>query len=156
MAIPLELLKRRLRNELKMLEGIQGAEFEYSDEPGMNFPYTIDVRLTGVRGLDRMKDGKIVEKSDHRFRIVVFRDYPVLKPGIIWQSGIFHPNISTPENGGIVCTKLLQEWKTERTLNSLIAGIAHLVENPNRKEPLGFESCESAVRYLTEIEKNVN
>jgi ubiquitin-protein ligase len=156
MAIPLELLKRRVRNELKILEGMDSVEFECMDGPAMDFPYSIDIHLTGVKGMDRERDGRVVERSEHRFRIVVYRDYPVLKPGIIWQSGIFHPNISAPESGGIVCTKLLQEWRAERTLSSLITAIAHLIEHPNRREPLGFESCESAVRYLAELDKNEN
>lgn len=114
-----------------------------------NFPLELTADLTGVRALAR-EGGKVIETETNRFIVEVRRDYPFMKPGIRWLTDIFHPNISTPKEGGVVCIRLLQEWRADRTLLSLVEGIANLVENPNLEEPLNFDSCIEACNYLRE------
>lgn len=113
----------------------------------IDFPVELTAELKGISALTR--NGDRVEVSEtNRFAIEVRRDYPFMKPGIRWLTNIYHPNIAPPAEGGVVCTRLLQEWRADRTLLSLVEGIANLVENPNLDEPLNFDSCMEACNYL--------
>lgn len=112
------------------------------------FPLSVAVRLEGVPALV-MDKGALKQTDDNRFLITLRRDYPFTKPVVTWLTDIFHPNISPPSDGGVVCTRLLQEWRAERSLLSLVEGIASLVEHPNKDEPLSFDSCLSAAEYFS-------
>jgi len=44
--------------------------------------------------------GKIEVRNDHRVTVNLVASYPRMMPGLVWQTPIFHPNIST---NGVVC-----------------------------------------------------
>ncbi len=113
----------------------------------MLFPLEIRVELCDAVALAKV-DGRISKTNENRFGIFVRREYPFAKPGLRWATDIFHPNISSPVDGGVICTRLIEEWKAERTLLSLVEGIYNLVENPNIDEPLSFDSCMEARDYI--------
>lgn len=156
MPLPIELLYRRLEREIGLLAA--SSDFSVAPltlQPGrMSFPVKLEVRLNGILGLKRF-NGEVVETRDNRFSVVLRRDYPFMKPVVRWRSDIFHPNISCPAEGGVVCMRLLQEWRADRTLLSLAEGLAALVEHPNLNEPLNFESCMKACEHLkgAEVQK---
>lgn len=107
------------------------------------FPLEFKAVLVGIESF-RTMDGTVLSSSENSFMLTIRRDYPFMKPGIRWLTDIFHPNIAPPSDGGVVCTRLLQEWRADRTLLSLVEGIANLVEHPNTAEPLHFDSCMKA------------
>lgn len=53
-----------------------------------------------------------------------------------------------PEEGGYVCTKLLEEWKFKSNLVTFIKGIETLLANPNPKNPFGTDTCTRAAEYF--------
>jgi len=80
--------------------------------------------------------------------ILISEDYPLERPIVKWQTPIFHPNIMPPEDGGYVCTKLLENWDFGSTLSVFIKGIESLLANPNPKNPFGCDSCTRAAAYF--------
>ncbi len=152
--LPVQLLHMRVQRELEACRNIPGVTIEGTVDYGKTeFPICLDVYVTGATGM-MIIDGKAREIDSHRFAVEIGRDYPYQKPGVFWQTPIFHPNICPPEDGGMVCTKLLNEWRGERTLYSLINAVLYLVEHPNGREPLGADACMNAARYLLERSGN--
>lgn len=121
---------------------------EVPDAPA-SFPMEFRVRLRGVTG-KKLSGGKLVDTADNMFKLGIRRDYPFSKPLLVWQTDISHPNISHPSEGGVVCMRLLQEWRAERTLLSIVEGVAELLEHPNAAEPLNFPSCIAAVEHAAQ------
>ena len=154
MPLPLELLRRRISRELAVCRKITGVTVDGVAADGkMEFPICLDVGVNGASGLT-LVDGAVKECELHRFSLEIGRDYPYQKPSLFWQTPIFHPNICPPEAGGMVCTRLLNEWKAERTISSLICAVMYLIEHPNCREPLGSDACMNAATYLLERAAN--
>ena len=143
--LPLELLYRRLNTEFDLLAKYSKAVIQKPElrVNRMVFPLESRVELDGIVSF-LTRDGAILSSPENSFMLTIRRDYPFMKPGIRWLTDIFHPNIAPPSDGGVVCTRLLQEWRADRTLLSLVEGIANLVEHPNMAEPLHFDSCMRA------------
>lgn len=53
-----------------------------------------------------------------------------------------------PEDGGYVCTKLLENWGFNSTLLSFIRGVEWLLINPNPANPFGNDTCTRAAAYF--------
>jgi ubiquitin-protein ligase len=68
---------------------------------------------------------------------------------------IFHPNIMMPEDGGYVCTKLLEDWSFNSTMISFIKGVESLVTTPNPSSPFGTDSCTAAAEYFNSGERRL-
>ncbi|MCQ5375540.1 MAG: hypothetical protein NO474_02960 [Methanomassiliicoccales archaeon] len=147
MSLPLDILISRLRNELAICSRYLRHPIDLSDENLRSFPIDIEIELKGVPGFV-YENGRIEKRYEHRFSILIGRDYPFEKPLVIWRTPIFHPNIMMPEDGGHLCTKLLDEWGFNSTLLSFIKGIEALLLAPNPSSPFGTESCTSAASYF--------
>jgi ubiquitin-conjugating enzyme E2 C len=80
--------------------------------------------------------------------MIITEDYPYEKPIIKWQTEIFHPNIMLPDDGGYVCTRLLDDWSFSSNLLSFIKGVESLLVNPNPGNPYGSDSCTRAAEYF--------
>jgi ubiquitin-protein ligase len=87
--------------------------------------------------------------------MVIGKDYPFEKPTVIWLTPIFHPNIMMPEDGGHLCTKLLEDWSFNSTMISFIKGVESLVMSPNPSSPFGTDSCTAAAEYFNNGEKRL-
>ena len=81
-------------------------------------------------------------------------EYPYEKPIVRWRTPLFHPNIMLPEDGGHVCTKLLDDWGFSSNLLSFIQGLESLLMNPNPNSPWGSKSCLAAAEHFNENEYN--
>jgi hypothetical protein len=108
-----------------------------------DFPVTLKVVMRGVPGPD-LVEGKVVHRTEHAMVIEISEDYPYQKPLVIWGTPIFHPNIMVPQDGGFVCTKLLDEWGFDSNLLLFIKGVEALLSNPNPTSPYGTDSCTKA------------
>jgi len=154
MPLPLQLLRQRINRELAACQKISGVTVDREAADGkIEFPICFDISINGASGLT-LVGGTVKECELHRFSLEIGRDYPYQKPSLFWQTPIFHPNICPPEAGGMVCTRLLNEWKAERTISSLIYAVMYLIEHPNFMEPLGSDACMNAARYLLERAPN--
>lgn len=147
MALPADILATRLRNELSACGSYIKVMPDLSVPSRIKFPVEVDVELTKVPG-PVCEAGKVGSTYDHRFRIVIGKDYPFEKPVVRWLSPIFHPNIMMPEDGGHLCTKLLEDWSFNSTIVSFIKGVESLVMNPNPASPFGTDSCTAAAEYF--------
>jgi ubiquitin-conjugating enzyme E2 C len=147
--LPLDLLQKRLRTELRLCrEHLAKYSFEVSDETFSVFPVSIRVTMRGVPG-PIIKDSRVTSNSTHRFTMKITDEYPYHKPIVIWETPIFHPNIMTPEDGGFVCTKLLDEWSFNANLLFFIQGLETLLSNPNSDNAYISDSCVKAAKYFS-------
>ena len=147
MPLPLDLLRIRLRNEIEMCQRELRHHIAISDPALSSFPVMINVTFLRVPGPD-WEQGKVVHRFVHRMAVIVSEDYPMEKPIVKWQTPIFHPNIMAPDDGGYVCTKLLENWDFSSNLVTFIKGIESLLVNPNPKNPFGNDMCTRAAAYF--------
>ncbi len=147
MGLPKAVLLRRIDRELRDCREFLGSEFEF-DPDKAEFPIRIDMHMSNV--LAHSAPGQIV--TEHDFFIVLTEDYGFKKPEVRWKSRIFHPNIMDPEDGGYVCTKMLNEWEFNTRLPAFLKSLCFLVSNPNPMSPFGTESCMAAAKYFADYD----
>lgn len=147
MPLPLDVLRIRIRNEIEMCQRELRHHISVSDLALSSFPIMVKVTFMRVPGPD-WEEGKVVHRFVHRMAIVIGEDYPVERPIVKWQTPIFHPNIMPPEDGGYVCTKLLENWDFGSNLVMFIKGIESLLVNPNPSNPFGNDICTRAAAYF--------
>ena len=147
MALPFDILRTRLNNEIATCQRYLKHHIEMGKLSPSSFPVEIRVSLEDIPAMQLTENGP-VRKDGHTFSIIVNEEYPFEKPLVIWRTPIFHPNIMTPEDGGHVCIKLLDEWNFNSTMLSFIKGIETMLMNPNPLSPFGTESCTSAAEYF--------
>ncbi len=147
MPLPLDVLRLRIKNEVEMCQRELRHHISVSDPTLSSFPISVSVTLLRVPGPD-WEEGKVVNRFVHRLAIIISQDYPAEKPIVKWQTPIFHPNIMSPEDGGYVCTKLLENWDFSSNLMTFIKGVESLLTTPNPRNPFGNESCTRAAAYF--------
>jgi ubiquitin-protein ligase len=143
MSLPIDVLRVRVRNEIQMCQRELKHHVSVSDPTLASFPVMVNVTLLRVPGPD-WEEHRFV----HRMAVIITEDYPVEKPIVKWLTPIFHPNIMAPEDGGYVCTKLLEKWDFGSNLAMFIRGIESLLVNPNPKNPFGNDTCTRAAAYF--------
>lgn len=154
MGLPHEVLVKRLTNELQRCSGYIGSNISFRTDE-VSFPVEITVFMTNVPAYAKA-GGEIVQKKDHRYKMIINSEYPFEKPRARWETPIFHPNIMPPEDGGYVCIKLLDKWSFGSTLLSFMRAVEYLVGNPNAANPFGSDVCMSASRFYTDNEAKIN
>jgi ubiquitin-conjugating enzyme E2 C len=147
MALPRDILRKRLKNEIEYCKERLAHNVLPRDAELSAFPTYIDVEMYGVPTL-AMADGSVVSIYNHKLVIEITEEYPYQKPIVKWQTPIFHPNIMSPEDGGYVCTKLLQDWHFSSDLCSFILSLEVLLTHPNPKSPHGTRTCTMAAEYF--------
>jgi ubiquitin-conjugating enzyme E2 C len=148
--LPADLLQKRLRTELDLCrKELARYTFDVSDPTFCSFPVTIRVTMRGVPG-PVMKEGRVTSSSTHKFTMKITDEYPYHKPIVIWETDLFHPNIMTPEDGGFVCTKLLDEWSFNANLLQFIQGLETLLSNPNSDNAYISDSCVKAAKHFSD------
>jgi ubiquitin-protein ligase len=147
MTLPDEILRTRLTNEISTCKRNLKVRLEVSDEDVVSFPLLLTVTLQQVPG-PVLENDRVVYRYDHRFQVVIGRNYPFEKPLVIWQTPIFHPNIMMPEDGGHLCIRLLSEWGFNSTLLTFIKGVESLLVAPNGTSPFGTDSCTKAAFFI--------
>ena len=143
MGLPMNVLRSRLINELAMCRNNLGHIIECSDEDFQSLPVTLDIEMRQVPG-PAIVGGDVIDRREHRLKIVITEDYPYEKPIVRWETPIFHPNIMLPRDGGYVCTKLLDTWNFSSNLLAFIKGVESLLANPNPMSPYKTDSCMMA------------
>jgi hypothetical protein len=147
MPLPREVLRDRVRNEILMCQRQLHHIVEISDPELKEFPVEVSVTLTKTPG-PIMLDGRITHLFNHRLRMMITDEYPYEKPIVKWQTEIFHPNIMLPDDGGYVCTRLLDDWSFSSNLLTFIKGLETLLTTPNPGNPYGSDSCTKAAEYF--------
>lgn len=94
------------------------------------------------------KNGGVEAIFTHKVKIAITRHYPFQTPIVRWQSPIFHPNIMSPEDGGFVCTKLVDKWSFNSDLFTFLKGLEILLANPNPDDPYDNDTCTRAAEYF--------
>lgn len=159
-SLPKDVLLKRVKHEirsvlnnpkLKVYILREGNNWEPLDRDAIesieDIPIWLFIRMNGVPGPVNTEKG-VGHRYKQEFMIKITRNYPFEKPVVRWQSEIFHPNIMPPEEGGMVCTKLLDNWGFRSTLAEFIKGIEALLIHPNPSNPYGTESCTLAAEYF--------
>jgi ubiquitin-protein ligase len=147
--LPLEILRKRVKNEIRQCREQTPHDVEIVGDPG-KFPLMIKITMHNIPGPD-LVHGVVRDRTEHIFVMEISEDYPYQKPLVIWATPIFHPNIMIPDDGGFVCTKLLDEWSFGSNLTVFVKGVEALVSNPNPGNPYGTDSCTRAAEYFNKI-----
>ena len=158
---PKDVLLQRLKHEMKdLVENVKhdvfisvgGGKWIHIDMEAIeglsDLPIWLYVRMKDIPGPVQIKGGGVRHRYNHELMIKITARYPFEKPVVRWQSKIFHPNIMPPEEGGLVCTKLLDNWGFRSTLVEFITGLELLLIHPNPKNPYGTETCTLAAQYF--------
>jgi ubiquitin-protein ligase len=146
-SLPRDLLRHRLGKELQMCRDQLEHEIDVADPELLNFPVTVAVIFKNIPA-PVLINGTLGKQFIHRFIILISEQYPYEKPKVQWRTPIFHPNIMMPEDGGYVCTKLLDSWTIQSNLVSFIIGIETLMVNPNPVSPWDTNSCTLSAEYF--------
>ncbi len=149
--LPIDILKRRVKQELSLCERKLDHQIEIKDEDIMDFPVMVRITMNHTPG-PTLRNKKVTHRYSHQFVMKITDEYPYEKPIVRWRTPIFHPNIMLPDDGGHVCTKLLDTWNFQSNLLAFIRGIESLLTNPNPYSPWGSESCMAAAKYFSENE----
>jgi ubiquitin-protein ligase len=149
--LPLDLLRRRVKQELTMCERKLNHQIEIKDNDIADFPVMVRVSMSQTPG-PTLRDKKVTHRYSHQFVMKITEEYPYEKPIVRWRTPIFHPNIMLPDDGGHVCTKLLDTWGFNSNLLAFIRGIESLLTNPNPFSPWGSKSCMAAATYFADNE----
>lgn len=147
MPLPAEVLRSRLKNEIESCHRALPHHLEVSDPSLKSFPVIVNVSLLRTPG-PVWTDGRVMTRHIHRLQVIITEDYPYEKPIVKWQTPVFHPNIMDPQDGGYVCTKLLEKWDFKSNIAAFIRGIEILLTNPNPDNPFGSDSCTRAADYF--------
>jgi len=147
LALPKDILITRIKNELLECKKHMKHRITLSDPELQKFPIEIMVTLVETPG-PIMEEGKIKTLYTHNFKIIVTEEYPFQTPIVRWKTKIFHPNIMLPEDGGYVCTRLLDDWSFGSNLFTFIEGIESLIGSPNPGNPYESDSCTRAAEYF--------
>lgn len=147
MPLPPEVLRSRLKNEIEACHRQLSHHLEVSDPYLKSFPVTVTVSMLRIPG-PVWEDGRVKTRFIHRLQIIITEDYPYERPIVKWQTPIFHPNIMEAEDGGYVCTKLLEKWDFRSNLAAFIEGIEVLLAQPNSESPFGSDSCTRAAAHF--------
>lgn len=143
MSYPKEIVLRRLINELEECSDFMDGDIDIDPER-TELPLTIGMKITDT--LAYATRDKIV--YEHEFNITITKDYGQRKPEVTWVSEIFHPNIMSPKDGGLVCLKMLDQWTYGTRLSSFLNGIITLLSEPNVASPFGTDSCKEAAEFF--------
>lgn len=152
MPLPRDVLIARLKNELSICQRCLRHPIVVEEEAFDDFPLEIELSLLQIPAYELLNN-KIGKRSFHRISISISDEYPFQKPQVTWMTPIFHPNIMTPEDGGFLCNKLLEDWSFNSTLLMFVKGIEYLLMNPNPASPFGTESCTLAAEYFNRAGK---
>jgi ubiquitin-conjugating enzyme E2 C len=149
--LPLDILRRRVKQELAMCNRKLEHQIEIKDEDITDFPVLVRINMQHTPG-PTLRNKKMTHRYSHTFVMKITDEYPYEKPIVRWRTPIFHPNIMLPEDGGHVCTKLLDDWGFNSNLLAFIRGLESLLTNPNPASPWGSKSCMAAAQYFVDNE----
>jgi ubiquitin-conjugating enzyme E2 D/E len=106
----------------------------------------------GPRGNDMYTwDAMIVGPTDSPYQGGMFRleihfpsDYPFKPPKVIFQTKIYHPNVSS--NGNICLDILKDSWSPALTIGKVLLSICSLLTDANPKDPLMPDIADQYIR----------
>lgn len=147
MGLPKDILRSRVKNEVMLCQKGFRHAISVSDPSLRSFPVEIIVTLVKTPG-PIWSNGGVKHRYTHKLTILITEEYPFEKPIVKWRSDVFHPNIMLPDDGGYVCTKLLDDWDFNSTLVTFVKGLETLLTNPNPANPFGSDSCTRAAEHF--------
>lgn len=147
MALPKNILRKRLKNEVELCKCHFDHEFVVEDPEFSKFPTTVFVTLKNIPG-PVIKGNNIGHSFEHKLRIEISEEYPYHKPTARFLTEVFHPNIVPAKRGGWVCIKLLDNWDFSSNLVTFLKGIEALLSNPNPKSPYQDAQTIKAAFYF--------
>jgi ubiquitin-protein ligase len=105
--------------------------------------YRIEYRVKGLA----VKNGEVVEKTDHLVEVYLTLSYPRQSPQCRMLTPVFHPNIAPHA----IC--IGDHWSAGESLATLIARIGELItfQSYNTKSPLNGEAARWADEHMDRL-----
>ncbi len=102
-------------------------------------------------GIESIVDDRWVVRTEHVVLVFLGPDYPRLQPDILWQTPIFHPNIST--NGTVCLGPLRWHWTPSLALADLCRMLWDMIRYANFdvKSPLNPQAAAWAASQRPEV-----
>ncbi len=143
----MSLRLKRLAIEARLLQEQFGAHPRVRVMPAGGDPpdrYVVEYRISG---LERLPDGTLVVRGEHRMEIVLPAEYPRQPAACRMLTPVFHPNIDV----FTVCTSDFHA--AQETLSDLIVRVGQMIafQKHNVKSPLNAEAaiwCEENLARL--------
>jgi ubiquitin-conjugating enzyme E2 C len=147
MPLPKDILVTHIKNEITECKRSLKHHIDVSDPTLATLSVKLGITIVDIPG-PILRGETIKHKYTHKLSIIITDNYPYQIPIVRWRSEIFHPNIMTPEDDSLVCTKLLDDWNFRSTLFTFITGIKCLLSDPNPDSPFENDSCTRAAEYF--------
>ena len=118
-------LKADYRSVCQLRDDSKILSFECSGTP----PQKYELHFQGAGFYRNETSGNIEVCNSHRVTVNLVASYPRMMPGLVWQTPIFHPNIST---NGVVCMGGYgSNWVPSLTLDEMITMLWHMIRYKN-------------------------
>ncbi len=142
--LPKRLWKNRIQNEIEAL-GNSNIDFEMDDDDDV---VKISVKL---RSPAPVKVGDDIGLSfKHDFEITLGNEYPYKAPKVSWNSDIYHPNISPPNEGGKLDIGYIDRWDFSDSVVDLVEEIEKILMEPGMDHKLDESTCVAASKKYLE------
>jgi ubiquitin-conjugating enzyme E2 C len=151
-ALPPDILRSRVINEIRNAMRNLRADhhLQHVDFEELRIPTTVIVTMKNTPGPVWLGE-RVGHAYEHKFLFEITENYPFQKPIVRWMSPIFHPNIMPADEGGAVCTKLLDVWNIESNILRFIKGIETLLITPNPSNPFDTRTCTYAAEHFNKV-----
>ncbi len=90
------------------------------------------------------------ENGKFKLKINLLDDYPFKPPIVIFQTKMYHPNISS---SGVICIDILKDkWSAALDLTSVMLSLSTLLSDPNPDDPLMADIADEFKRSHSTFE----
>ncbi|KAK8079022.1 ubiquitin-conjugating enzyme [Apiospora phragmitis] len=129
-------------------------ECESSPPPGLSIAYSesnIYVWIVTLQG----PPGTVYAGGVFTLTLTLPTEYPFKAPGVVFNTRIYHPNV-TNDNAGNICLSLLkpEHWKPASRIKGVLEAVRQLLVEPQPDDALEARIADEYKNNRAEFDKN--